>query len=43
MEEVEHSLRCPMFHWFCKHLSTFYLRLFKDCCFVDAPYLQGQA
>jgi hypothetical protein len=43
MEKAEDSLRFPMFPWFCKLLLTFYLRLFKDCCSVDAPYLQEQA
>jgi hypothetical protein len=36
MEEAEHSPRYPIFPWFCKLLSTFYPRLFKDCCFIDA-------
>ena len=35
MEEAKHNLRCPIFTWFCKLLSTFYPRLFKDYCFVD--------
>jgi hypothetical protein len=43
MEKAKVSLRCPIFPWFCKLLSTFYLRLFKDCCSVDVTYLQGQA
>jgi hypothetical protein len=32
-----------MFPWFCKLLSTIYLRLFKECCSVNASYLQRQA
>jgi hypothetical protein len=43
MKKAKDSSRCPMFPWFCKLLLTFYARLFKDCCSVDMPYLQGQA
>jgi hypothetical protein len=42
MKEAEHNPRCSMFPWFCKLLSTFYPRLFKDCYSVDVPYLQEQ-
>jgi hypothetical protein len=37
MEEAEDNPRCLMFPWICKLLLTFYPRLFKDCCSVDAP------
>ena len=43
MEKAKDSLRCLMFPWFCKLVSTFYPRLFKNCCSVDVPYLQEQA
>jgi hypothetical protein len=43
IEKDEDNSRCPMFPWFYKLLSSFYPRLFKDCCSVDVIYLQGQA
>ena len=43
MDKVNVNLRFLMFFWFCKLLSTFYLRLFKGCYSIRVPYLQRQA